>query len=1144
MSPARSLGPGGLARLALVALLLAVPAAPARGDLLGFDGTLRLAFGVLPPIVVSGAGVGEFFGPDPLGGAITRVEIPAGAFATTAILAPLAPLDPIVQFEVAGANGEIVLSAGQPPCASGHPLVSCAGTAALHGRGGLSGLLGVGVLGSFGNPLATLAVPLSPVGGANAATATQTALAATAQVIGGGWTTGRVGAVRTVQGAFVSSVAATGGATPAGAGPTVLNLVTPVVLRTSLLPSSSLPGIGRLTLAIRPTPEPGLAAAMLVASLLLALQGLARSRRKQSLRIRAGGGATPAALIALGIAFAPASADAAELITQTRNVSGTLDTVAVAPFDPSLGTLDRVVVELRGSLTGMAGLGGLSQSFYALTGELDVAGLAGRGFSFDSSAQFRMQGFAPSQPSPTGILVRFSFTEATDLLGFAIPFVGGPVFQPPTSVVGTRADFLALPVPGDPGIQFDLRGLPGVPLTPGLLVLGPPSFTGALTVQYVYTPPGPPAEPLTPAHVLVPILDATANETTRVVALAPQGSDPLVVFESGDVRLPVVIGGLWNDRDGGVVGVSEDDTYFDDVVTVWRIAAGTPRPVVNLGGLSGKPGAVAPSDVVFVGGSALLVADRGALEDDTPDGQVLRVEPASGAVFELTSGLLANPTALAADGNVVYVADCAASGVGTLYEMNPATGALIQRASGGGLAAALDLAVAPDGRVLWLNDAAPGEQAALLRVNPVDGAQETILTEIEDARSVVVRDPLGTLELPSVGVIAISADKVDANQDQVAQFIASFYVDDVSFDFAAGGEDVAGAGSAAVPPPTACNNGVDDDGDGDVDAADFGCAGDLDLSEEPDCQDGLDNDGDGTLDVGDPQCVSGITPSEVAPCADGLDGDADGMRDFPADPGCLSRLSPREDPECDDGVDDDGDGMVDADDPECLAPYHDLEGAPACANGLDDDGDGLIDYPDDPGCATAQSDEESPACDDGEDNDQDGTVDGDDPGCGAPSDTAEDPSCADGIDNEGDGTADLGLEGPRTCANDLFCTGTQFADCDGFCFGGPREGLPCVERTDCLVSCVDGLCEESAMPRPCGDSGDCDGAACNSNGFCVLDQRVPADPTCQELGVEVVANDGQGPPVAPPTGCGIGPGLVPILAPLLGLAVRRRAARG
>jgi hypothetical protein len=117
--------------------------------------------------------------------------------------------------------------------------------------------------------------------------------------------------------------------------------------------------------------------------------------------------------------------------------------------------------------------------------------------------------------------------------------------------------------------------------------------------------------------------------------------------------------------------------------------------------------------------------------------------------------------------------------------------------------------------------------------------------------------------------------------------------------------------------PEVCGDGIDNDGDGQIDE---GC---VEI-----CGDGIDNDGDGQIDEG---CV------EI--CGDGIDNDGDGQ----VDEGCVEI--------CGDGVDNDGDGQVDE---GCVE---------ICGDGIDNDGDGQIDE----GCVEI--------CGDGIDNDGDGLID-------------------------------------------------------------------------------------------------------------------------------------------------------------------------
>jgi len=101
-------------------------------------------------------------------------------------------------------------------------------------------------------------------------------------------------------------------------------------------------------------------------------------------------------------------------------------------------------------------------------------------------------------------------------------------------------------------------------------------------------------------------------------------------------------------------------------------------------------------------------------------------------------------------------------------------------------------------------------------------------------------------------------------------------------------------------------------------------------------------------------------------CNDGIDNDGDGQIDFPDDLGCISEDDDSEDslpsPQCSDGRDNDGDGHVDyPNDPGCFAPQQDDEtddcpdgpSCPQCANGKDDDMNGQTDFPNDVGCASA-----------------------------------------------------------------------------------------------------------------------------------------------------------------------------------------------
>ena len=127
-----------------------------------------------------------------------------------------------------------------------------------------------------------------------------------------------------------------------------------------------------------------------------------------------------------------------------------------------------------------------------------------------------------------------------------------------------------------------------------------------------------------------------------------------------------------------------------------------------------------------------------------------------------------------------------------------------------------------------------------------------------------------------------------------------------------GADEVVQSGSP--PPPAACADGADNDGDGLIDTADPGCTGtsDNDETNAPPpppppppaaCADGADNDGDGLIDTADPGCTGTSdndetnalpvppppTPPMLPACSDGVDNDGDGLIDL-ADGGCTSLL--------------------------------------------------------------------------------------------------------------------------------------------------------------------------------------------------------------------------------------------------------------
>jgi len=226
-----------------------------------------------------------------------------------------------------------------------------------------------------------------------------------------------------------------------------------------------------------------------------------------------------------------------------------------------------------------------------------------------------------------------------------------------------------------------------------------------------------------------------------------------------------------------------------------------------------------------------------------------------------------------------------------------------------------------------------------------------------------------------------------------------------------------------VCAPAECANGLDDDGDGQIDwPLDAGCAtasddDELDPALAPECANGLDDDGNGQADYpNDPGCDARGDAREVAVCADDVDNDGDALSDFDrngdgfldanGDPGCACSTDASEgsDPVCFDGCDNDRDGLVDAEDPGCDGSPNDGSefNVPQCQDGVDNDQDGATDFPNDDGCPAPTSPLErspavAPACSNDIDDDADGRVDfggaSPDDGCSSAADDDERGPC-------------------------------------------------------------------------------------------------------------------------------------------------------
>lgn len=235
-----------------------------------------------------------------------------------------------------------------------------------------------------------------------------------------------------------------------------------------------------------------------------------------------------AILLALGISTAvegPAQAIVIgpDFVMQASSFSASgvyhaQDWIAFQSFDPALGTLDRVNINLEGRLTVQGNepppgnIVGYSQGGmpiyephpYQISTTFDAFGLSGRGFEFNDPAQFSFSGTSNGVPGyPIFHLIWFtmniSFDAGTDMIGYTFPDISSG-YVPPTSIIGTRDDFLPIVPSGDPAIEilmlFD-SPFSGVSLTQT-------TIEGVAFIDYYFTPYSPVPEPVPePATMLL-----------------------------------------------------------------------------------------------------------------------------------------------------------------------------------------------------------------------------------------------------------------------------------------------------------------------------------------------------------------------------------------------------------------------------------------------------------------------------------------------------------------------------------------------------------------------------------------------------------------------------------------------------------------
>ncbi len=268
-----------------------------------------------------------------------------------------------------------------------------------------------------------------------------------------------------------------------------------------------------------------------------------------------------------------------------------------------------------------------------------------------------------------------------------------------------------------------------------------------------------------------------------------------------------------------------------------------------------------------------------------------------------------------------------------------------------------------------------------------------------------------------------------------------------------------------------CDNGLDDDGDGQLDCDDLDCAGDpaCPPPAEINCVNGFDDDFDGLIDCDDPDCQGTPACAPVAEtiCDNNLDDDGDGLFDC-ADPDCAADpncITPGTETNCANGIDDDADGAVDCDDADCtFDPNCNIVLFEICDNGLDDDADGDVDC-DDSDCASFPSCVNPPEsnCANGIDDDADGWTDCNDPDCALDPNCATGEDCDNGVDDDGDGDVDCD---DSDCSADLACVDP------GEC--SPIQNITCgdvIASSNTAPGSTDDIDEWCGNPLPPGWTG-------------------------------------------------------------------------
>lgn len=286
-----------------------------------------------------------------------------------------------------------------------------------------------------------------------------------------------------------------------------------------------------------------------------------------------------------------------------------------------------------------------------------------------------------------------------------------------------------------------------------------------------------------------------------------------------------------------------------------------PGSIVRFDESTGTSSTVASGGLITGGVFGIAIATEDHLFA-TSGGNLIRVDLASGDQVEVGTDLGGGPVAVMDDGSILVLFFCE-----TLMRVDEA-GQILQEttfeptggciAGGVALEASGDIVVATGG--------------GLRRIDAQDWSQQQEITS-------------GGLILRTWGVAVYASPAAcrDGNDNDGDQLI----------DYGTGPGNDPGCASpnSGIENPE-CNDGVNNDLDLLVDLNDPGCANAADASEGSGlaCDDGVDNDGDGRTDYpSDPGCSGAGDSSEKGSlaCDDDVDNDRDGRTDYPGDPGCV-----------------------------------------------------------------------------------------------------------------------------------------------------------------------------------------------------------------------------------------------------------------